>query len=281
MEPIVPSTKHWTESKEVRRARKALEKAKKAEEESSAKPVVEKILNKKTNNRHIVCLKWGDKYTYDYVNKLHNMCKRHAQEDFEFHCFTENATGIQKGIKIHNLPKIKKLQGWWFKPWFFSNELPFTGTLLFLDLDIVICNNIDRFFNYKPEKDFLIIRDFNRSIRSNWDRVNSSVFRLTVGSRAHKWDNFLSQKDDTIRRMRGDQDWMYRNTKPYWYWPDEWVRSYKWEMRDRRDLELKNGVRQFKTIGYPTVEKEQSIAVFHGKPNPADCKDPWVLENWQ
>ena len=226
---------------------------------------------------NIVCLKWGSKYSSDYVNILYNMVRRNIDQEFKFFCYTDDPTGIIDGINIIDIKS--GLEKWWPKLDLLSI---FTeGETIFFDLDIVICNNIDRFFNYKPEKDFLIIRDFNRSIRSNWDRVNSSVFRLTVGSRAHQWDNFLSQKDDTIRRMPGDQDWMYRNTKPYWYWPDEWVRSYKWEMRDRRDLELKNGVRQFKTIGYPTVEKEQSIAVFHGKPNPADCKDPWVLENWQ
>ena len=271
MEQTVPSTKQWTESKAVRKARKALLKQQAGEKLQPVSP----------GDKHIVCLKWGHKYNADYVNKLYNMTMRHSEMDYHFHCFTENPVGIDSHINTHKLPKINKLQGWWYKPWFFSNDLPIRGTLLFLDLDIVVCNNIDRFFNYKPEKDFVIIRDFNRTIRPNWDRVNSSVFRLQIGSRAYQWDNFLKQKDDTVRRMPGDQDWMYRAAKPYDYWPDDWVRRYKWEMRDRRDLELRQGVRVFKNIGYPQVHKDQSIAVFHGRPNPEDCKDPWVIENWQ
>lgn len=231
--------------------------------------------------RHIVCLKWGHKYPADYVNKLYNMCKRHTEQQYQFHCFTENAVGLDPGITVHNLPAIRKLQGWWFKPWFFSNELGIQGTLLFLDLDVIICGGLDKFFTYKKDQDFVIIRDFNRTIRHAWDRCNSSVFRMRIGSRQSQWHRFAEQKDDLVRRMPGDQDWMYRYCKPFAFWPDDWVRSYKWEMRNRNDLILRNGIRQFKTIGTPNVEKEQSIAVFHGRPNPEDCKDPWVLENWR
>jgi hypothetical protein len=281
MEQTVQSTKQTKtyipgETKAQRKARKALEKANR--NRVSENPVSEQASQL---DKHIVCLKWGTKYSADYVNKLHNMCSRHSQQNYHFHCFTDNASGIQDGIIVHPLPNIDKLQGWWFKPWFFSDELPIRGTLLFLDLDVVICNNIDRFFNYEPEKDFVIIRDFNRSIREQWDRVNSSVFRLRIGSRAYQYQDFIKNKDHNIKRLPGDQDWMYRGARPFVFWPDEWVRSYKWEMRDRRDLELRNGVRVFKNIGYPKVDKQQSIAVFHGRPFPEDCKDPWVIENWQ
>ena len=261
------------ETKDQRKARKRLEKA------PAPEPVKQEL--PPSNDKHIVCLKWGNKYSSEYVNKLNNMCKRHTQQNIKFHCFTENTNGIDKDITTHPLPDIPRVQGWWYKPWFFSNELPFRGTLLFLDLDVVICDNLDKFFDYEPTKDFVVIRDFNRSMRARWDRINSSVFRMHIGSRQSQYTQFISQKDSIVHRMPGDQDWMYRNCRPWEYWPEEWVRSYKWEMRDRRDLELKNGVRNFKTIGYPTIMKDQSIAVFHGRPNPSDCNDPWVIENWR
>jgi hypothetical protein len=173
------------------------------------------------------------------------------------------------------------VKGWWYKPYFFSNDLPINGTLLYLDLDLIVFENINKFFEHKPETDFLIIRDFNRINRSNWDRINSSVFRLRIGSRVDKYNQFVSNPANAMNRLQGDQDWMYKNCAPWDYWPDEWVQSYKWEMRGRQHLGVINGVRNFTHLGEPVVLKNTSIAVFHGKPDIHEVKDPWVVDRWQ
>ena len=74
------------ETKDQRKARKRLEKA----------PAVEPVKQElpPSNDKHIVCLKCGNKYSSEYVNKLNNMCKRHTQQNIKFHCFTENTNGI-------------------------------------------------------------------------------------------------------------------------------------------------------------------------------------------
>lgn len=261
-EQTVQSTKQWTESKEQRKARKAQEK-----------------LQHSKDKKYVVCLKWGTKYSPDYVNKLNAMVKRNLTIDYEFVCFTENAAGIDKDIRIEPLPIIP-VKGWWFKPYLHSSQLPFKGTMLYLDLDLIVFNNIDNLFSYKPEADFVIIRDFNRHMRKTWDRVNSSVFRVKVGARNQAYEDFLNNRQNIITRMQGDQDWMYRHCKPYWYWPDEWVQSYKWEMRGREYLGIVNGVRNFKQPGIPIIQKDTSIAVFHGKPDIHECVDEWPMKHW-
>lgn len=229
---------------------------------------------------YIVCLKWGDKYSPEYVNKLSSMVDRHTSVDFEFVCFTENSYGIDKNIRIEPLPKIKT-QGWWYKPMFLGNELPLQkGTLLFLDLDVVVFDNIDKLFNYEPDK-FCIIRDFNRSLRQSWDRMNSSVFKLPIGKYNNLWQDFKQQTNKYTGSNRGDQDMMYKHIKDHVFWPDDWIQSYKWEMRDRNQLQLLNGKRNFKLPGDPKINKDTCIAVFHGEPNPKDCIDPWVVDNWR
>ncbi len=67
------------------------------------------------------------------------------------------------------------------------------------------------------------------------------------------------------------------------FWPDEWVMSYKWEMRDRRDLAIdsKTRKRNFTVDAPPRIKPNTSIAVFHGDPNPGDANDSWVKEHWQ
>ena len=44
---------------------------------------------------YVVCLKYGDKYSADYVNKLYNGVKRNLTVPFEFVCYTEDPKGIR------------------------------------------------------------------------------------------------------------------------------------------------------------------------------------------
>jgi hypothetical protein len=228
---------------------------------------------------YIVCLKHGTKYSADYVNRLFAMVSRNLTIDFEFVCLTENADGLNK--KITHLPLFldPRLTGWWYKPYFFNPHIGLEGTLLYLDLDVVVFENIDKLFTYKPNE-FCIIRDFNRHQRQTWDRMNSSVFRLNTGDHAYVYEEFIKNPHGA-RRFHGDQDWIYSKVKTNFnYWPDEWIQSYKWEMRGKPDMVKIHGKRNFKDVGEPVVLPETSIAVFHGDPNPADCRDPWVIERW-
>jgi hypothetical protein len=256
-----------TETKAERKTRKARDKA-------GLSPIV------KTNNKNYVCcLKWGDKYSSDYVNNLYNMVQRNLELPYEFVCFTENSTNLNPAIRVEPLPQLP-VQGWWYKPYFLSSEIPLKGTLLFIDLDVVIFRNIDKLFTHEPGK-FCIIRDFNRSIRASWDKMNSSVFRVETGKYNNQWQDFKSNLKSHLIKNRGDQDWMFRNIKDHVFWPDDWIQSYKWEMRDRSTLKLINGKRNFINNDSPKVKPNTSIAVFHGDPNPADCTDTWVKANWK
>jgi hypothetical protein len=267
MEQIVQSTKQWTETKEERKARKARNKTGLS------------LPSKARDKNYVVCLKWGSKYDSRYVNVLHSMIKKHLTIEYEFVCFTENTVGINPGIRTEPLPLLP-VQGWWYKPYFLSSELPISGNMLFVDLDVVIFNNINKLFTYEPER-FCIIRDFNRSLRASWDKMNSSVFRVHTGKYHTLYEDFKKNAKLHMTKNRGDQDWMYRNIKDHCFWPDNWIQSYKWEMRDRNALKMVNGKRNFVNDDYPKILADTSIAVFHGDPNPADCTDSWVKANWK
>jgi hypothetical protein len=147
---------------------------------------------------------------------------------------------------------------------------------------MIIFRNIDNLFTYKPNE-FCIIRDFNRINTKGYDKFNSSVFRLNTGQHSQVYTNFIKESKSIINRFHGDQDWIRHSiTGSYNYWPDEWIQSYKWEMRERARLIRDNaGKRNFETVGEPKIKPETSIAVFHGEPNPHDCVDPWCKDNWR
>lgn len=207
------------------------------------------------------------------------MVARNLTLPYDFVCFGNNFAGVDKSIKCVNLPKLP-LEGWWYKLWFLSNEFPLEGNILFLDLDLIIFKNIDKLFDYAPNQ-FCIIRDFNRSLIKNWDRYNSSVFKFQSKKYDYVYQNFIKNASGNSRWYHGDQDFLYKNLNSCVYWPDEWIQSYKWEMRDRNDLVLINKKRNFKIDREPIIKLETSIAVFHGEPNPQDCNDNWVVRNWR
>ena len=274
------------ESKEQRKARKRQEKDGRNNADNSisvstsrASNPISIPTNKQVESNVIACLKWGNKYSAKYVNNLYNMVKRNCTVDYEFVCFTEDSKDINSEITIQPLP-VSPVTGWWFKPYMLSNKIPYKGTLLFLDIDVIVFKNIDKLFAWEPNQ-FLICKDFNRSLRSNWDRMNSSVFRTPIGKYEHLYDEFIRNVNFHTSKNRGDQDWMYREIKDHKFFPDEWAMSYKWEMRDRRDLTMDaNRKRNFSLDAPPIINNQTCIAVFHGDPNPEHANDSWVKQHW-
>ena len=45
------------------------------------------------------------------------------------------------------------------------------------------------------------------------------------------------------------QDWLFENVKTdFNFWPDEWIQSYKWEMRGKPEMTRITGKRNFVTF---------------------------------
>jgi len=240
--------------------------------------MMETVLSMKA--RTVVCVKWGTKYPPQYVNILYNMVKRHSKIESNFVCLTENPSELDRNIIIKPLPSLS-LEGWWMKPYVFSKDLGLKGDILFLDLDLVICDNIDKLWSYKENK-FMIIKDFTRCMSPNYKRFNSSVYRFTAEDYHWIWDDFHRSYKDIVKKHHGDQDYLFEKLQDKAEtWPINWIQSYKWEIRDQKDLTIINGKRNFNTIINPNIPYECAIAVFHGDPKPSECKDPWVINAWK
>ena len=229
---------------------------------------------------HVLCVKWGTKYSSQYVNVLKNMCARHLTVPYEFHCLTEDSTGLDPDVHVIPLPNRPGIKTWWSKLYMFAPELPIQGTILFFDLDIIIFRNIDCLFGHNPGT-FQIIRDFNRCRVKDWKLSNSSCMRWEKGKLDYLWNEFSKDPGAIMTRNHGDQDYITKRADgDINHWPDEWIRSYKWEMQGKTHVQVKNGVK-YKFEKEPTITEENRVAVFHGKPNPLECGDQFVVDNWR
>jgi len=271
------SKEEWRVIKEQRKLYKAQQKLEKT------LPSSQVVSTTKEEKRYVMCLKHGSKYSADYVNKLYNGVKRHCSLDFEMVCLTDDSKDIHPDVKIILLPA--GLTGWWCKPYMFSTDLPIKGTILYLDLDVVIASNIDKLFTYHPDQ-WCTVRDFTRAMRPKWHKYNSSVVRFEVGQLKHVWEDYIKDPKLIQRKFFGDQDYLYDATfkqKAPVLYPDSWIQSWKWEVRKDRQFAPggTKGSRKLKTVENVTPRVECCVCVFHGDPNPHNCEDPWVIDNWR
>ena len=112
-----------------------------------------------TEQNIVLCMKWGTKYGAEYVNRLYNMVKRHTTVDFKMVCLTDRTEGIDPAIECFPIPPLALPEGsperGWNKLSTFEPDLyGLQGNALFLDLDVVIVDNIDSFFTHPG--DFLL-----------------------------------------------------------------------------------------------------------------------------
>lgn len=251
------------------------------EKQLAAKPVDQNQVDE--GGYYILCLKHGQKYNAEYVNRLYKMVKRNCTLPFTFVCLTEDPAHLHKDIKVLALPNY--LSGWWCKPYMYSADLPIKGTILYMDLDVVISGNIDKLLTYQPHH-WCTIRDFTRVMRSNWSKYNSSIVRFKTGQLGFLWEKFKRERNIIMKKYHGDQDYLYEETRiqQAFLYPDSWIQSWKWEVRKSREFAPggRRGSRTFKHEEHDAKPRpECCVCVFHGDPNPEHCTDAWVVENWK
>lgn len=247
---------------------------------------------KKCNETYnIVCLKWGNKYPAEYVNRLHRMIKKHTNLSFEFYCMTDDASGFYPEINVLPIEDDADVFGWWYKLELFKSDFyGLKGVTLFLDLDVVLVNNIDEMLTMHPGE-FCIIKDQKKG-----NVYNSSVFRLELGSMGYVWDEFIRNKNSIVNRMHGDQDWISESVKNARLWPDGMVVSFKKECDSRVKRSFGVVGKKFRSWGHflpkneSTFPENSKIVYFHGKPDPDDVAyssydmwrySSWILDEWK
>ncbi len=242
-----------------------------------------------TGRVNVLCMKWGDYYTAEYVNRLYAGVKRNLHMPFRFVCVTDDASGLRQGIEAVPFPPDPKVPcGYLSRPWpnifaklalFQDGFANLKGPTLFLDIDLLVTGALDRFFLYQPGK-FCIIRNWVERRKSLFRKIpdvgNSSCFRFDAGRSNGVWEVFLKEKDlpeNMGRFLLGSQKFqtyaMMKTGEVCW-WPKKWVCSFKRQLVPIFPLN-----KIFRPWRPP---KEASIVAFHGQPDLPQAMEGYYLK---
>lgn len=239
----------------------------------------------------VVCMKWGKKFGPEYVNRLFTMVRRHLHRPFRFACFTDDGAGLLPEVEVLDLPEMGWSEGitkhGWWKVGLFSESLgDLEGDALFLDLDVLVVDRLDPFFDHPGE--VLVPRDYRRiRIRGDTFVGNTSVLRFPVGKYPQVMEDFRREFPAIRARVRNEQEYVshfFHERGLLDYWPTSWCPSFKrhcvapWPLSHIRTPNLPEGSR---------------VVVFHGRPNPGEALEgkggrwyrpiqptPWIADHW-
>lgn len=238
--------------------------------------------------RNVVCMRWGDRYGPEYVNRLRAMVARRLSPPHRFVCLTDDPAGLDPEVEALPMPDFPVPEHRRFVPWpkigLFEPRLhDLEGPALFLDLDVVVVGRLDPFFEHMPGR-FCVIRGWGRR-----NAANTSVFRFEVGSLADVAAAFRADAEGVVRRWRNSQSFVSDRLGPgrLNFWPDHWCRSFKHHCLRGRWLDWALP---------PRLPPDARVVVFHGRPKPPEAlagyraangrgwpvrPAPWVAEHWR
>jgi len=217
-------------------------------------------------------MKWGAFYGAEDVNRLYRMLKANMTRPFRLVCFTDNSKDILPDVDVHPLlpfasAHLQTMGAYRKKTLCRADLAPFkTGErFLFLDLDVVIMGNLDALFDFEPEKDFIICRNWTRG---NGRIGNSSVTMMRVGPLQYVVDDM--ERDFLVYQScfkTASQEFLSSKIIEKYgaltFWPETWCLSFPFHCLPSRLL------RSFKMPQKPP--QNTKILVFHGPVKPLDA----------
>lgn len=217
---------------------------------------------------HCICIKFGTKYSDEYVNKLFGGIKRNTSKGFLFTCFSDRYNtqhNIVDDVDVQPLPLQRN--DWFAKIGLYHKELYYENDQIFyFDLDTVIVGNLDEIFEYSGN--FMILRDFYRR-----NGYGSGLMSWRPHAVDHMAKNYHGQKC-----AHGDQGWPEQQYPGADIWQEQYpekVISYKVHVqRSRRPNP--------NWTNHPGSLETASIVCFHGRPMPHDVANlNWMKEHWK
>lgn len=219
---------------------------------------------------NIICVKQGDKYSSDYVNKLYSMVSRNMPEEFKFHCYTDNASGIRKEVNI--VPIESDLVQWW--PKLDALNIFKTDDNILFDLDVVILNKLDRLCSVKTRtlsvlyaqwKEGYLQPSSNEKFQTLY---NSSIMKWHGEQGMEVYNYFQRHKDMILFKYVGIDRYMFNEPVEVDLLPTSIAYSY-WK-----------GVRFIKDTTPEKLRNDYEVCILNHGPK-QEALQTWVMEYWK
>ena len=237
--------------------------------------------NGKLTDLTVLTFKWFDPhfrnnefYVYDarYVNILRRMLERHLHAPHELVCVTDDAVGIDPGIRVVPMPPEVKAFGTYYpKLMAFHPDAAtlFGPRILLMDLDVVIVRELDTLL---ARDEPFIAWETNKIPPDRKARFNTSFVLMDGGAFPQVWERFNGEKSlleaDAAGFERGDQGWVsYVLINQGASWP-----------------KFGAGIESFTPLGGRPPPESARVVFFNGRSSPAMGKCQavdWVKENWR
>lgn len=215
----------------------------------------------------VFCICVGDKYPIDYVYTLRLMVERNLSLPHRFVCFRDDHVPLPFGgggpVEWQYPPEW--WPGWWSKIGLFKPGVA-TGPSLYLDLDVVITGSLDELVERYQHCELAMPQNWAQSGHGGCQ----SSLMIWRGNSAHQvWEQFNPEHACWPPEKREGP-----------YWGDQ---EFITALRDLGGLDVTHthskAVVSYKyhCRGQPGPPEGARVVVFHGKPDPHEVSDPWVI----
>lgn len=224
----------------------------------------------------LICVKYGDLYSNEYVKILKAMVERNTTVPHQFVCLSDT--------EIEDVPTIQinsGLHGWWNKMLLFSSVIqaePGGNRVVYLDLDTVIVDNIDWLLKY--DGDFAGIENLGihnkhyENTAAYEGILQSGILAFDLNKTRWIWETFSEHHKKMTQQFPGDGellDALFRYANPPIH-ADLLQRLYSGQISSYKYQCYENG----------GPMPGNSIVCFHGEPRPhqafTQSTFPWGVE---
>lgn len=187
---------------------------------------------------NVICVKFGTKYSADFVNKLYNDIKRLTKAEFKFFCYTDDPNGIIPEVNIILPLGRPTLKGVWNKLRLFDPAMGLKGKTYYFDLDVKILK--DPLIHEDPRdweqltlvsSHWKVGKLYNRL--SNYDvKINSSVMTwdASLPHMQEFWDHFNGGfRDYFMRKYVGIDRYIVHEDLKYFVFEKKYIQSWKYQ----------------------------------------------------
>ncbi len=228
----------------------------------------------------IICLKWGDAYDSEYVNRMYRAAMRNLSPPFRFVCWTDNPAGLETGIEARDIEQLTfapELRDIWWKLAVSHPKAGLQGRCLFLDLDVIIVDKLDSFFELPGR--FCALRNWiswrKTILRPAPIIFNSSVFCFEAGEWGQVAEMFMRDPNHAKDRKQFSTEQVFMThavgaENAEWF-PREWVQHYKYDMRPQFPLNW---------VVKPRIPQGTKIICMTGYPKPHQAVTEGAKGGW-